>query len=96
MAFLSSGSSEGALAIFCFSVIGAALFVGLLLCSRRFDFEPGDDGDGRYWGGDEGPRPGDTPDPLAALEPPLGEIRVTRVRSAASRREPATPGSASD
>jgi hypothetical protein len=80
-AFLSGEALEEALAILFLSVIGSALFVGLVVCSRRFDVEPGTDtgGDeGEGGGGDRGPRPGDGPGSLATMEPPLGEIRASR------------------
>lgn len=80
-AFHSGGSLEGALAIFLLSALGSTLFIGLILCSRRFDVDRGADGDeGDGGGGNHGPRPSDQPGPLSALEPPLGEIRASRAR----------------
>jgi hypothetical protein len=77
----SAAGLEGALAILFLSVIGAALFVGLVLCLRRFDVDRGTDVDGGGGGGGHyGPRPDDPAGSVGTLEPPLGEIRATRAR----------------
>lgn len=91
-AFLSGGALEGALAIFLLSVLGSALFMGLVLCSRRFDVDPGADPKDGNGGGGGDPRPGDPHAPLTSIEPPLGEIRASRARSRGSRRASVTPG----
>jgi hypothetical protein len=65
----------------CLSLIGSAVFVGLLLCVRRFDAEEGTDSDGKGGGGGRnGPRPDHPVEPLAVVDPPLGEIRASRRR----------------
>lgn len=80
-AFLSRESLEGALAILSLSLVGSTLFIGLILCSRRFDVDRGPDADeGDGGGGNRGPRPGDQPGPLSVLEPTLGQIRASRAR----------------
>jgi hypothetical protein len=69
------------LAILFLSLLGSALFVGLLLCSRRFDVDHGTDADGGGGGGgDQGPRPDDPAGSVDTPEPPLGKIRATRAR----------------
>jgi hypothetical protein len=66
------------------SLIGSAVFVGLVLCVRRFDAEQGTDSGGKGGGGgSHGPRPDHPGGPLAAVDPPLGEIRASRERSSA-------------
>ena len=95
-AFLSGGALAGAVAILSLSVLGSVLFVGIVLCSRRFDPDPGADPDGGDGGGGgHGPRPGEPSAPLTALEPPLGEIRASRTRPPRPRRAAVTPGSRS-
>jgi hypothetical protein len=80
-ALLSAAALEGALAILFLSLVGSALFIGLLLCSRRFDVDPGTDADeGGGGGGDHRPRPDDPAGSVGILEPALGEIRATRAR----------------
>jgi hypothetical protein len=64
------------------SVIGSAVWIGLFLCLRRFDAEEGTDNGGKgHGGGNHGPRPDHPAGPLIGVEPPLGEIRVSRERS---------------
>jgi hypothetical protein len=71
------------------SVVGSAVFTGLLLCVRRFDAENGTEGD-EGGGGGSGHRPGpDRPGPVAVPDPPLGEIRATRRRPSAEREKKA-------
>jgi hypothetical protein len=80
------------------SLLGSLVFLGLLLCVRRFDAKEDAGGDSPPdGGGGSGPRPDRPQGPLRLVEPPLGEIRASRRghRSATSRkgRERATaPG----
>ena len=75
-------SLQETLPILFLSLIGSAVFVGLLLCVRRFDAEEGTDSDGKGGGGGRnGPRPDHPVGPLAVVDPPLGEIRASRERS---------------
>jgi hypothetical protein len=61
------------------SLLGSLVFVGLLLCVRRFDAKEDAGGDGpRGGGGGRGPRPDPPKRPLRIVEPPLGEIRASR------------------
>jgi hypothetical protein len=69
------------LPILLLSVVGSAVFIGLVLCVRRFDSEQGTDGNGSDGGGGgRGPRPDPPVEPLAVLDPPLGEIHANRPR----------------
>jgi hypothetical protein len=77
-------SLQETLPILFLSLVGSAVFVGLLLCVRRFDAEEGTDSDGKGGGGGRnGPRPDHPVGPLAVVDPPLGEIRASRERSSA-------------
>ncbi len=68
--------------IFLLSMLGSAVFVGLVLCAWRFDSEGGTDGHGEGGGGKGGHGPGPDPpiEPLTVVDPPLGEIRASRPR----------------
>ncbi len=67
--------------IFLLSMLGSAVFVGLVLCARRFDSEGGTDGHGEGGGeGGRGPGPDLPIEPLTIIDPPLGEIRASRPR----------------
>ena len=73
--------SDETLPILLLSVLASAVFIGLVLCVRRFDAEKGDDGAaGGGGGGQRGPRPEPPSKPLAVIDPPLGEIRASRPR----------------
>lgn len=74
-------SVQQSLPMLLLSILGSAVFVGLLLCVRRFDAEQGDDGDDDGGHGGDHPPPPDQPSgPLTVVDPPLGEIRATRKR----------------
>ena len=61
------------------SLLGSLVFVGLLLCIRRFDAKEDAGGGGpRGGGGGRGPGPDRPRGPLRLAEPPLGEIRASR------------------
>jgi hypothetical protein len=80
---LAAVSIEETLPIVLLSVVGSAVFSGLLLCVRRFDAEKGTDDKGGGGGG-SGDRPNSDP-PTGSLgipDPPLGKIRASGPRSA--------------
>jgi hypothetical protein len=94
-AFLAVVSLDETLPMVVLSLIGSAVWIGLLLCVRRFDVDQGTDGDGKGGGGgSRGPRPNHPAGPLEIVDPPLGEIRASRRRPSAEppreRRERAT------
>jgi hypothetical protein len=67
--------------IFFLSVLGSVVFIGLVLCARRFDSTGGTDGRERGGGeGGRGPGPDFPSGPLDVVDPPLGEIRAIRAR----------------
>ena len=68
--------------IFLLSMLGSTVFIGLVLCVRRFESKGGTDGHGKGGGGGGGRGPGpDHPiEPLPVIDPPLGEIRASRAR----------------
>jgi hypothetical protein len=67
--------------IFFMSMLGSAVFIGLVLCARRFDSEGGADGrEGGDGEGGRGPGPDHPSKPLDVIDPPLGEIRASRRR----------------
>jgi hypothetical protein len=73
------------LPILLLSVLGSAVFIGLALCVRRFDSEQGTDGNGSDGsGGGRAPRPEPPSEPLAGIDPPLGEIRASRPKKLVS------------
>jgi hypothetical protein len=76
------------------SLLGSLVFVGLLLCVRRFDAKEDAGGDGpRGGGGGSGPRPNRPNGPLRFVEPPLGEIRASRRgHPSATRRKASRAG----
>ena len=89
MSTLAGVSVQETLPILLLSVVGSAVFTGLLLCVRRFDAENGTGGD-EGGGGGSGPRPGpDGPGPGAVPDPPLGEIRASRRLPSAERKKKA-------
>jgi hypothetical protein len=91
---LAAVSIEETLPILLLSVVGSAVFTGLLLCVRRFDADQGtDDSEGGGGGGGGGPGPDRPAGKLVLADPPLGEIRASRQRSKRpppKRRERAT------
>ena len=67
--------------IFFLSMLGSAVFIGLVLCARRFDAKGGTDGrDGGGGEGGRGPGPDFPSEPLDVIDPPLGEIHASRAR----------------
>jgi hypothetical protein len=74
-------SIEETLPILLLSVVGSAVFTGLVICVRRFDADQGtDDSEGGDGGGGGGPGPDRPAGPLVIIDPPLGEIRASRRR----------------
>ena len=85
---LAAISMQETLPILLLPLVGSAVFIALLICLRRFDAEEGSDGDERRGGGGElGPRPDRPVGPLAVVDPPLGEIRVSRAPASAKLPE---------
>jgi hypothetical protein len=92
---LAAVSIEETLPILLLSVVGSAVFTGLLLCVRRFDADQGtDNSEGGGGGGGGGPGLDGPAGPLVIVDPPLGEIRASRQqrpkRPPRKRRERAT------
>ena len=76
---LAALSIEETLPILLLSVVGSAVFTGLLLCVRRFDADQGtDDSEGGGGGGGGGPGLDGPAGRLVLVDPPLGEIRASR------------------
>ena len=79
----TSGGILSGMFVFLLSMLGSAVFVGLALCVRRFDSKGGTDAhgsDGGGGGGGRGPCPDPPVEPLAVIDPPLGEIRANGPR----------------